>query len=625
MTYLPIENHALIGDMHTAALVGVDGCIDWLCLPHFDSPSVFGAILDDEKGGRFAIHPSAKDATHKQFYLPETNVLITRFFTADGAAELMDFMPVGLDNGRGAGETGTRHHAIVRRVTAVRGRMAMHAVCQPAFDYARSGHRVHMCEGGVRFESSSLVLGLSADVPLTEAGDAVVADFELPEGKSAHFVLRVLDGDEGAGKPATELDTEDAFDRTVAFWRAWIGKSTYQGRWREIVERSLLTLKLLTYLPTGAIVAAPTTSLPEAAGEGRNWDYRYTWVRDSAFTVYSLLRLGFHEEAHAYMSFLRTVSEHAEPKGSLHVLYSIHGEQADAERTLDHLSGHRGSRPVRIGNDARDQLQTDIYGELIDSIYLYDKWGSPISHETWQSVSALVEWVIQNWQRDDHGIWEVRGGRRPFVSSKLMCWVALDRALRIAAHRSFPCDAARWTRTRDHIYDDIMTKGWDPKQRSFVMSYGNPALDASALLMSLTMFMAPNDPRMLGTIDAIMQPPHANGLLTNSLLLRYDVADAPDGLSGQEGTFNLCTFWLVEALTRAGRYRPELLDRARLIFERMLGFANHVGLYSEQIGFRGEALGNFPQAFTHLALISAAYNLDRTLNLGTRRRPPAHT
>jgi GH15 family glucan-1,4-alpha-glucosidase len=618
MSYLPIEHHGLIGDMHTAALVGVNGCIDWLCLPRFDSPSVFAAILDDEKGGSFAIHPRARNATHKQFYLPETNVLITRFFTEDGAAELMDFMPVGL------GSEDVRRHALIRRVTAVRGQLRMRMTCQPAFDYARRGHTVHMCEGGVRFEASPLVLGLASDVPLTRVANGVAADFELAEGKSAHFILRMMDDEEGPGDLPTTRYAEDVFEITVAFWRAWIGKSAYQGRWREMVERSLLTLKLLTYLPTGAIIASPTTSLPEAAGGSRNWDYRYTWVRDSAFTVYALLRLGFHEEAHEYMSFLRKVSEHVEPKGTLHVLYSITGELADAEQTLDHLSGHRGSRPVRIGNDARDQLQLDIYGELIDSIYLYDKWGSPISHDTWRSVTALVEWVVDNWHRDDHGIWETRGGRRPFVSSKLMCWVALDRALRIAEHRSFPCDTARWMRTRDEIYNEIMTKGWDAEQRSFLMSYGHPALDASSLLMSLTMFLAPNDPRMLGTIDAIMQPPHTNGLLTNSLLLRYDVADAPDGLSGQEGTFNMCTFWLVEALTRAGRFRPELLDRARLIFERMLGFANHVGLYSEQTGFSGEALGNFPQGFTHLSLISAAYNLDRTLDLGTKRRPPAH-
>jgi GH15 family glucan-1,4-alpha-glucosidase len=619
MPYLPIENHALIGDMHTAALVGVNGCIDWLCLPQFDSPSIFASILDDEKGGSFAIHPRIRDAAHKQFYLPETNVLITRFFTEDGSAELMDFMPVGLD------DKDPRRHAVIRRVTGVRGQMRMRMTCLPAFDYARRTHTVHLCDGGVRFESSSQTVCLATDIALTQVADGVTADFELSEGKSAHFILRLLDRDERVDDLSACRYTDDVFDATVAYWRAWISKSEYQGRWREIVERSLLALKLLTFAPTGAIIAAPTTSLPEAAGGGRNWDYRYTWVRDAAFTVYALLRLGFREEAHQFTAFLRSISEEVEPKGSLHVMYSVDGGHAAAEQTLDHLSGHRGSRPVRIGNDARDQLQLDIYGELIDSIYLDDRWGAPISYDSWRSVTALVEFVVENWQRDDHGIWEVRGGRRQFVSSKVMCWVALDRALRMAAHRSFPCDVSRWMQTRDRIYDDIMTKGWDADQQSFVMSYGNPALDASTLLMSLTMFLAPNDPRMVGTINAIMQPPQANGLLTNSLLLRYDVADAPDGLSGQEGTFNMCTFWLVEALTRAGRFDPELLDRARLIFERMLGFANHVGLYGEQIGFRGEALGNFPQAFTHLSLISAAYNLDRTLNLGTKRHPPSHT
>ncbi|MGE3190534.1 MAG: glycoside hydrolase family 15 protein [Vicinamibacterales bacterium] len=619
MPYKPIEDYGLIGDMHTAALVSRDGSIDWLCLPSFDSPSVFASLVDDQRGGSFRIHPQASDVSCKQFYWPDTNVLITRFLTDGGSAELCDFMPVG------AARTSVRHHEIIRRVTAVRGSLPMRLECRPAFDYARGRHAVQIDGCGARFQGDGVALGLSTDVPLRTDGQTVTATFELQEGESAHFVLRMLDGERGFGARPTSADVDAAFARTVDHWRWWIGRCRYQGRWRETVHQSLLTLKLLTYEPTGAIVAAPTCSLPEGLGGERNWDYRYSWVRDSSFTLYSFLRMGYHEEVHRYMSLLAGATAADDYQGELQVMYGIDGRRALTEATLDHLDGYRGSRPVRVGNAAYNQLQLDIYGELLDSIYLYDKWGTPISWDTWQTVTKLVDWVARHWQEADHGIWEVRGARRHFVSSKLMCWVAIDRGLRIARRRSFPCDWDRWESIRNDIYRQIMARGWNPDLNTFVMHYGSTALDASNLLMSLTMFLAPNDPRMLGTIDAILKPPHQGGLFSNSLVLRYDPATAQDGLAGEEGTFNICTFWLVEALTRAGRYQPDLLDRARLIFERMLGFSNHLGLYAEETGTRGEALGNFPQAFTHLSLISAAYNLDRTLDLGTDRRPAAHS
>lgn len=619
MPYYPIEDYALIGDMHTAALVGRHGAIDWLCLPHFDSPSVFGAILDHEKGGSFSIRPAVDEVSCKQFYWPETNVLITRFLTRDGSAEITDFMPVG------RARSATHHHEIVRRVTSVHGSLPFRMSCRPAFDYARAPHTVSLSSSGARFHSADLVLGLASDVPLVQEGDAVCATFNLPEGQSAHFVLRMLEGESGAGAQPSGDYVDRAFLHTVDYWRAWIGQTRYQGRWREMVHRSLLTLKLLTYEPTGAIVAAPTCSLPEGIGGERNWDYRYSWIRDSAFVLYSFLRMGYHAEAHRYMAFLLSVTGVSDFDGSLRVMYGIDGRRDLGEFTLDHLEGYKGSRPVRIGNGAYNQLQLDIYGGLIDAIYLYDKWGTPISQDMWMTVSALINWVTANWQRQDHGIWEVRGPLRHFVSSKLMCWVAIDRGLRMARRRSLPCPVARWTAVRDEIYREVMAKGWDVNRQSFMMSYGDQALDAANLLMSLTMFLAPNDPRMLGTIDAIMKSPRDGGLFSSSLVLRYDVSEVDDGLTGEEGTFNICTFWLVEALTRAGRYRPDLLERGRLIFERMLVFANHVGLYAEETGSRGEALGNFPQAFTHLSLISAAYNLDRTLDLGTRRAPVSHT
>ncbi|HKE17864.1 MAG TPA: glycoside hydrolase family 15 protein [Kofleriaceae bacterium] len=609
MDYLPIEQYGLIGDLHTAALVGQNGSIDWLCLPTFDSPSVFAAILDHAKGGRFRIAPADDEVSGKQFYWPETNVLVTRFLAASGAVELVDFMPLG------EAQVEKRHHEIIRQVHAVRGEVAMRMECRPAFNYARDPHETHLLSGGAHFHSASASLGLATGVPLELLADGVTARFTLREGESAVFVLRkVTPGEEGDVLSTDQAEV--AFRQTVEFWRAWMARCKYQGRWREIVHRSLLCLKLLTFEPTGAIVAAPTASLPEGIGGVRNWDYRYTWIRDSAFTIYALLRVGYHEEATRYMQFLKSLSMEGGPGpgGLLQIMYGIDGRRTLTEETLDHLEGYRGSRPVRVGNAAYGQLQIDIYGELLDSIYLYDKHGVPISYELWLTVRTLADWVAANWDMPDEGIWESRGGRRHYVYSRLMCWVALDRAVRLARKRSLPADVAGWARTRDAIFEQIMTRGWSEVQRAFVQSYGSESLDAANLMMSLTLFLSPMDPRLLGTLEATMRPPHAGGLLSNSLVFRYDAALGTDGLHGDEGTFNMCTFWLVEALTRAGRYDRKRLDQARLMFERMLGFANHLGLYAEETGARGEALGNFPQAFTHLALVSAAFNLDRALS-----------
>ena len=399
----------------------------------------------------------------------------------------------------------------------------------------------------------------------------------------------------------------------MGYWRNWLAKSAYRGRWREIVERSALALKLLTYEPTGAIVAAPTCSLPEELGGVRNWDYRYTWIRDAAFTLYALLRIGFTEEAGRFMRWIEERTNELNSDGSMHIMYRIDGRRELTEEVLDHLEGYKGSRPVRIGNGAYGQLQLDIYGELIDAVYLYDKYGTPISHDFWIQVRGLVNWVCDNWRRTDEGIWEVRGGQQHFVYSKVMCWVAVDRGLRIADKRSFPADRDKWHQTRDQIYEEIMERGWNSEKQTFVQAYGTDTLDASSLMMPLVFFVSPTDPRMIKTLDAINRSPESGGLVSDSLVHRYDVAKTVDGLSGKEGTFNICTFWLVECLTRAGRDDPSRLDAARLIFENMLSYANHLGLYSEEIGPNGEALGNFPQAFPHLALISAAINLDRAL------------
>jgi GH15 family glucan-1,4-alpha-glucosidase len=607
LRYQPIENYGVIGNLRTVALVGIDGSIDWLCLPHFDSPSVFAAVLDQAKGGRFSLAPACDDFRHKQFYWPDTAILVTRFLHDDGVGEVEDFMPV-------SGKSGVPDE-LIRRARVVRGKLPFHLECRPAFDYARATHECYLDAQGARFDGPGLSLGLAAPIPLRHDGAGVVADFTLGEGEKATFVLRRLAPEGVPGRcPGTD-EAEELFRDTVAYWQRWLSMCTYTGRWREIVHRSALTLKLLSFEPTGAIVAAPTCSLPESIGGPRNWDYRYTWIRDAAFTIYGLLRIGFTEEAARFRDWLqdRWHDADADGTGPLQLMYGIDGRAELQEETLNHLEGYRGSRPVRIGNGAYRQLQLDIYGELMDAVYLHNKYVEPVGYDAWVRLRRLVDWVCDNWHREDEGIWEVRGGRRHFVYSKLMCWVALDRSLRLADKRSFPADRVKWLKVRDEIYEEVMARGWDQHRRTFVQAFGSDTLDASSLLMPLVFFVAPNDPRMLNTLDAIRRPLAAGGLAADGLVYRYDPAAAPDGLVGREGTFNMCSFWLVEALTRAGRTDPARLEEARLLFEQMLGYANHLGLFAEQTGNSGEALGNYPQAFTHLALISAAFNLDRAL------------
>jgi GH15 family glucan-1,4-alpha-glucosidase len=587
--YLPIAEHGLIGDLHTVALVGTDGTIDWYCCPRFDSPSVFAAILDADRGGRFRIAPEDDGWSSKQLYLPDTNVLITRFLMTEGVGEVQDFMP-------------PLRNRLIRRVVAVRGQVRLSVDVAPRFDYARARHEVALTPHGALFRSPELALSLSTRCRLEVVdGRDVRARIVLRAGETATFMLEP--GEEPM--PCSDVDTAAEFDATVAFWRRWLDGSRYSGRWRETVHRSALALKLLTYAPTGAMVAAPTTSLPEQLGGARNWDYRYTWMRDAAFTLYALLRLGFTDEAEAFMQWLTGRFRHAADRdsGPLQIMYGIDGREELPEQELSHLEGYMGSGPVRIGNGAATQLQLDIYGELMDALYLCDKFGEPIYHDGWIELTRNLEWLIDHWDQPDEGIWETRGGRRDFTYSRLMSWVAVERAIRVAHRRGLPADIPRWTAVRDRIYDQIMQRGWHPGRRAFVQHYDTDVLDASLLLMPLCKFIAPTDPRWISTLDAITAE-----LVSDSLVYRYNVEASPDGLAGEEATFSLCSFWWVEALARAGR-----LDEARLAFEKMLTYANHVGLYSEEIGPTGEQLGNFPQAFTHLALISAAYNLDREL------------
>ncbi|MFF4896374.1 glycoside hydrolase family 15 protein [Streptomyces sp. NPDC001068] len=595
--YLPIAEHGLIGDLRSVALVGSDGTIDWYCCPSFDAPSVFASVLDAERGGHFALAPAVPART-KQFYFPDTNVLITRFFTDDGVGEVQDFMPV-------TGEPGDcDRHRLIRRVVCVRGTVPFRVRVAPRFNYAADRHTLRMLDGTVLFESETLSLALTSTVAMEQDGPDAHADFKLGEGESAVFALDQA-GDHIAPRGCAHVEAERQFDATVRYWRGWLSRSRYRGRWREMVHRSALTLKLLTYAPTGAIVAAPTTSLPEQFGGERNWDYRYVWIRDAAFAVYALLRLGFSGEAEAFMKFLATYISPGDgaATGPLQIMYGIDGRCDLSERVLPHLEGHCGSAPVRVGNAAAGQLQLDIYGALIDSIYLYDKWAQPISSEQWDDVTRLVAWVCDNWDQPDEGVWETRGGRKNFLYSRLMCWVAIERAIRLARRRGLPADMVHWMTARDAIYRRIMDRGWSERRRAFVQYEGGDVLDASLLMMPLAKFIAPTDPKWLSTLDAL-----GEDLVSDSLVYRYDPQASPDGLRGDEGTFSICSFWYVEALVRAGR-----IDEARLAFEKMLTYANHLGLYAEEIGRTGEQQGNFPQAFTHLSLISAAFNLDRAL------------
>ncbi len=598
MSYQPIENYGVVGDLHTVALVGMDGSIDFMCFPHFDSPTIFAAILDHEKGGRFRIAPVLDGARQKQLYLPDSNILLSRFLSEEGVAEISDFMVIE--------ENRERWHDLVRRVKTVRGEIRFRMVCDPRFDYGRRGHRLEIRDGEAIFHPDGKglqALRLRSKIPFRGENGAATAEFTLRAGETASFVLE--EARAGKESPSRGEDyVSRAFKETLNFWHRWVARSDYRGRWREMVNRSALTLKLLTSLPYGSIVAAPTFGLPEEIGGERNWDYRYTWIRDASFTLYALIRLGYTEEASAFMRWIENRCGELGPDGSLQVMYGIDGRHELTEEILPRLEGYRKSSPVRIGNGAYNQLQLDIYGELMDSVYLYDKYGEPIHYDLWANLVRLIDWVCRNWRKKDEGIWEIRSARQEFLYSRLMCWVAVDRGIRLARKRSLPAPLDRWYKARDTIYRDIFVNFWDSRKKAFVQSKGSTVLDAANLLMPLVKFLGPTDPRWLSTLRAIEKD-----LVEDSHVYRYRIAGGfPDGLKGEEGTFTMCSFWYVECLSRAGE-----VQKARFFFEKMLGYANHLGLFSEELGPSGEHLGNYPQAFTHLGLISAAHNLDRNL------------
>jgi GH15 family glucan-1,4-alpha-glucosidase len=597
VSYQPIENYGIIGDLNTIALVGLNGSIDFMCFPRFDSPSVFAALLDDKKGGSYQISPEFKEMKTKQLYLPDTNVLLTRFLSSEGVGEVTDFMPVD-PNGE---------KRLIRRVATIRGAVRYRLQCRPRFDYAKKEHSlVRISDREIVFKldgPDGLSLRLRGTVPITVGDGDAGAEFTLKAGERADFLLESEANQEVSADYFTEYVTE-CLRRTINYWKDWMGRCTYKGRWLEMVNRSALLLKLLSSSEFGSIIAAPTFGLPESIGGQRNWDYRYTWIRDASFTVYSLIRLGYTKEAGSFMSWVEQLFRKIKEDDRLGIMYSIDGKRQLMEYQLDNFEGYKGSSPVRVGNDAYRQLQLDIYGELMDSVYLYNKYGEPISYDFWKDIEKQMEWLADNWDQPDDGIWEVRGGRQKFLYSRLSCWVALDRATKLATMRSFPRNE-KLKEVRDKIYNSIYRDFWDEKKQAFMQYPGSETVDASSLLMPLLRFISPKDPRWLSSLKRIEEE-----LVTDSLVYRYrpEVA-APDGLVSREGTFSMCSFWYVECLSRSGQ-----LEKARYYFEKMLGYANHLGLYSEQLGFEGEHLGNFPQAFTHLALISAAYNLNQQFN-----------
>jgi GH15 family glucan-1,4-alpha-glucosidase len=606
--YPDISDHGLIGDLQTAALVTRDGTIDFFCCPRFDSPSVFCSLLDAEKGGYFRIAPAAESYVTKQLYFPSTAMLITRFMTPDGVGEVLDFMPV-IEGGP------TDRHRLVRQLRVARGQMKFVIELQPRFDYGRASHSMDITDTGAVFRTAGgmeLTLHISgrqgvaeSDTTRERVGDGLRATVTLREGQTGGVVLESMGG-RPRELPPDEL--QRLADDTAAYWKTWLKRSTYQGRFREMVMRSAMTLKLLTYRPTGAPVAAATLGLPEQAGGERNWDYRFAWIRDGSLTMHALANLGYLDEAAQFADWIRErvteSSAAADGASPLKIMYRVDGSSDLSEEILDHFEGWRGSRPVRIGNGAAGQLQLDIYGEAADAILAADDAGLPIAYEGWLALSNIMDWVADNWDQPDEGIWETRGGRKNFTYARVQCWVALDRAIKLAQRHGRPANVAKWAAARDQLYKQVMTRGFNQKVKAFTQHYETEVLDSSLLLMPIEDFISPNDPLWLSTLDAINKE-----LVSDSLVYRYNPAASPDGLHGEEGTFSLCTFLYVEALARAGR-----LDDAELTSEKMFTYGNHLGLFSEEIDSTGGQLGNFPQAFTHLALINAAITLNREID-----------
>jgi GH15 family glucan-1,4-alpha-glucosidase len=586
---LRIEDYALIGDNQTAALVGIDGSIDWLCLPRFDSGACFAALLGDASHGRWLIAPRAPVRRVRRRYRQDSLVLETELTTDDGTVRLVDCM--------------TRQDGVpdvLRLVQGVDGRVDMQMELVIRFDY---GSIVPW----VRRSADGALTGVAGPdavclrTPAETHGEDLktVADFAVGAGDCIPFALAWYPSIEA---PPAPLDAVRAVEETDRWWRDWTARATYDGRWSEAVRRSLITLKALQYEPTGGIVAAPTTSLPEQLGDSRNWDYRFCWIRDATFTLYALMLAGYHEESRAWRDWLlRAVAGHP---AALQILYGPGGERRLPELTVDWLPGYADSRPVRVGNAASRQFQLDVYGELMDTMHVCRRIGVPPSPDAWRLECALLDFLESAWSKPDEGIWEVRGPRRDFVHSKVMAWVAFDRGVKAVERFGHDGPVARWRATRDAIHAEVCEKGWNASVGAFTQSYGGTALDASLLMMPLVGFLPVHDPRVRSTVEQIERR-----LMVDGFVLRYhpDESAAVDGLPPGEGAFLPCTFWLVDNLALMGRR-----DDAERLFERLLSVRNDVGLLAEEYDpGSGRQVGNFPQAFTHVALVNSAFNLSR--------------
>jgi pentatricopeptide repeat protein len=591
--YEPIENYGVIGNLHTVALISKKGSIDFMSYTRFDSPTIFAAILDADKGGKFSIEPVLDNIVYKQLYLPDTAILITRFLSDQGVAEIMDFMPLN---------THEANCAIIRKVTTIRGEINYNMHCCPRFDYGRASHKVIDTQHGITFEANDELnskLHLFSNVKLITKDGDIHTSFSLKEKESVFFLMESAEHKEQREDALADF-VEKSYRETMTFWQSWVEKSTYRGRWMEMVNRSTITLKLLTSLRFGSVVAAATFGLPESIGGKRNWDYRFTWIRDASFTMYVFLKLGFIDEAADFLKWIQRQCV----KGQLQQMYAVDGRTDLEEYFLEDWEGYMGSKPVRIGNQAHIQFQLDVYGELLDTIYLFNTYGGDITYGFWQEIARQVDIVTDKWREPDHGIWEIRNDKKEFLYSRLMCWVAMDRAIKIADSRSFPYDRGKWEAVRNEIFHSIYKDFWNEEVQSFVQYKGSTAIDASSLMMALRNFISPVEGKWMKTMHAI-----SDKLRTDVLIYRYNNnLTHVDGLTDQEGTFSMCSFWFVECLAMAGH-----VEKARELFEKMLSYTNHLGLYSEEIGAHGEQLGNYPQAFTHLGLISAALTLNELL------------
>lgn len=590
-----LEDYGIISNLETCALVGRDGSIDWCCLPHLESPSVFAAILDVEKGGHFSIRPS-ESFESEQSYIEQTNILQTTFHTPSGVVVLTDFMAI-----RGETETAKqKRRTILRKVACTRGKAELKAEFKPRFDYARAVPALDTAEGGIAARWHDHVLFLQTPFSLQSYDDKAQGTFSVNAGETHWFVLQY-----GHYERMHPEDCEALLNNTVQVWMGWMhrcepSKCVFGGPWHELVVRSSLVLKLLTHYETGAIAAAPTTSLPEEIGGVRNWDYRFSWIRDASFTVQALYNIGYVSEAKNYLKWLMSICTQTKEPSEIKIMYGMHGESDIEECELDHLSGYRNSQPVRIGNSAVRQRQLDIYGELVNSFYETSRYGEDVSSDVWHFINNIVDYVCKVWNTKDAGIWEVRGSPQHFVYSKLMCWVALDRGIKIAKLMRFEAPLDRWEKIRNEIKNAILQRGFNRKLNSFVQSLDSETLDATSLLIPMMGFLPFDDPRVQGTIDATLER-----LMTkDGLVYRYQ---REDGLPGKEGAFTLCSFWLVNVLAISGR-----VDEAEKIFTNLLKYVSPLGLLAEEIDpDTGEQLGNFPQAFSHIGLINSALYLGR--------------